>query len=81
MNHEIWFSSGFVGSDAISIIVLVGWLDYWIVVGSVDGLDPRGFLDRSEVIRGVHVIPAFAHGHTSSPSTARQPTENDELLY
>ncbi|KAF9455458.1 hypothetical protein BDZ94DRAFT_1278112, partial [Collybia nuda] len=52
-------------------------------VGFVDGVDPQafGFLDPSEVIRGVHMIPAFAHGHTSSllgPSIARQVTENDE---
>lgn len=52
-------------------------------VGFVDGHDPQafGFLDPSEVIRGVHLIPAFAHGRTSSslgPSIARSVTENNE---
>lgn len=42
-----------------------------------------GFLDPNEVIRGVHLIPAFAYGRTSdilgpNPSIARQPHENDE---
>lgn len=52
-------------------------------VGFVDGLDPQafGFLNPAEVIRGIHMIPAFAHGRTSSllgSSIARQPIENDE---
>lgn len=51
-------------------------------VGFVDGLDPEafGFLDPSEVIRGVHMIPGFAHGHTwgsLGPSIARKVPEND----
>lgn len=52
-------------------------------VGFVDSDNPEafGFLDPNEVIRGVHMIPAFAHGHTSdllAPSIARQAVENDE---
>lgn len=52
-------------------------------VGFVDSDDPQafGFLDPSEVIRGVHMIPAFAHGRTSNllgPSIARQAAENNE---
>jgi hypothetical protein len=46
-----------------------------------DEQDPFGFLDPNVVIRGVHLIPAFAHGRTSEklpPSIARQPSENDE---
>lgn len=44
-------------------------------------IDAFGFLDPNEVVRGVHLIPAFAYGHTSDllgPSIARQPSENDE---
>ena len=40
-----------------------------------------GFLDPQEVIRGVHLIPAFARGHTSErlgPSIACQEREADE---
>ena len=40
-----------------------------------------GFLDPEQVIRGVHLIPTFARGHTSErlgPSITCQPTENDE---
>jgi len=40
-----------------------------------------GFLDPKEVIRGVHLLPAFAHGRTSdylAPSIARQPSEKRE---
>jgi hypothetical protein len=39
------------------------------------------FLDPQEIIRAVHLIPAFAYGRTSSllsPSIARQPSENNE---
>ena len=48
---------------------------------AVDSADAFGFLDPNEIIRGVHLIPAFAHGRTSdllAPSIARQPSENDE---
>ncbi len=40
-----------------------------------------GFLDPAQVIRGVHLIPAFACGRTSGylgPSIARSLSENDE---
>ena len=40
-----------------------------------------GFLDPTVVIRGVHLIPVFAHGKTTellAPSVARQPMEKDE---
>ena len=40
-----------------------------------------GFLNPSDIIRAVHLIPAFAHGKTSQllgPSMARQPHENNE---
>ena len=43
--------------------------------------EPFGFLDPNEVIRGVHLIPAFAYGRTKdilAPSIARQPQEKDE---
>ena len=46
-----------------------------------DEQEQFGFLDPSEVIRGAHLIPAFAHGRTSAaltPSIARQPSEHDE---
>jgi hypothetical protein len=39
------------------------------------------FLDPKEVIRGVHLLPAFAHGQTLAnlaPSIARQPSEKHE---
>ena len=52
-------------------------------IGFVEGNDsPQfGFLDPLVVIRGVHLIPAFAHGRTSDvlgPSIARHEDENDE---
>ncbi|GLB33254.1 hypothetical protein LshimejAT787_0101380 [Lyophyllum shimeji] len=52
-------------------------------VGFVDSAEPEafGFLDPADVIRAVHMIPAFAFGHTSdllAPSIARQLVENDE---
>ena len=52
-------------------------------VGFIPEDDPAafGFLDPEQIVRGVHLIPAFARGHTSErlgPSIARQPTENDE---
>jgi hypothetical protein len=61
----------------------VGTLVWAIPCWFVDSLDPEafGFLDPGEVIRGVHIIPAFAHGRTSDllgPSISRQPAENDK---
>ncbi|KAF8874231.1 hypothetical protein BD779DRAFT_1476607 [Infundibulicybe gibba] len=58
-------------------------------VGFIDSNeDPEGafgFLDPNEVIRGVHLIPAFAHGRTTSllaPSIIRPPREkNKDWLY
>lgn len=52
-------------------------------IGFVDGQDPDafGFLDPELVIRGVHLIPAFADGRTKEllgRSIARQPTEKHE---
>jgi hypothetical protein len=52
-------------------------------LGFLDSDDPFafGFLDPKEVIRGSHLIPAFAHGRTADllpPSIARQPSEDDE---
>jgi hypothetical protein len=49
----------------------------------VSGENPEafGFVDPSQIIRAVHLIPAFMHGRTSEllgPSIARQPKENDE---
>jgi hypothetical protein len=44
------------------------------------GPDAFGFIDPAQVIRGVHVIPGFAHGSTANllpPSIARQPCEGD----
>ncbi|KAG1849714.1 hypothetical protein F4604DRAFT_1971016, partial [Suillus subluteus] len=44
------------------------------------GADAFGFVDPAQVIRGVHVIPGFAHGSTANllpPSIARQPCEGD----
>lgn len=43
--------------------------------------EPFGFLDPSEIIRAVHLMPAFAYGRTQGllgHSIARQPSENDE---
>lgn len=40
-----------------------------------------GFLDPAEVIRAVHLMPAYAHGKTSElmgPSISRQPKDGDE---
>ncbi|KAL6307654.1 hypothetical protein BKA93DRAFT_48405 [Sparassis latifolia] len=53
-------------------------------IGFVDAADPDtfGFLDPNDIIRAVHLIPAFAHGHTSDllpgPSIARRISDNDE---
>jgi hypothetical protein len=52
-------------------------------LGFMDSEDPGafGFLDPKEVIRGVHLMPAFAFGRTSellAPSIARQPREKDK---
>jgi hypothetical protein len=53
-------------------------------IGFVPSDDPNafGFLDPKEVLRGVHLIPSFASGRTSSllgPSIVRtQGSENDE---
>lgn len=54
-------------------------------VGFVDATDPNGsppfgFLDPAVVIRGVQMMPGFAHGRTSGllgPSIVRQPAEKD----
>jgi len=53
-------------------------------IGFVDSTDPAafGFLDPREVIRGIHLIPAFMFGQTSkllsrSPM-ARDKNENDK---
>jgi hypothetical protein len=52
-------------------------------VGFVDAEDPDafGFLDPKDVLRGVHIIPAFAHGKTDEllgRSIAGLPQEEDE---
>ena len=52
-------------------------------VGFVDGEDEAafGFLDPEQVIRAVHLMPAFHHGRGTSnlkPSIARPLTEKDE---
>lgn len=52
-------------------------------LGFIDSTDDGafGFLDPNEIIRAVHLIPAFTHGKTTEflgPSIARQPKENDE---
>jgi hypothetical protein len=52
-------------------------------VGFIDSTDEGafGFLDPNEIIRAVHLIPAFRHGKTFEllgPSIARQPKEEDE---
>ena len=53
-------------------------------VGFVDGEDPATFrlLDPQEVICGIHLIPAFAHGQTAdlllSSSMACMQHENDK---
>jgi hypothetical protein len=49
----------------------------------VDAEDPDafGFLDPKDVLRGAHLIPAFAHGKTDEllgASIARLPHEEDE---
>jgi len=45
-----------------------------------DDVGAFGFLDPKDVIRGVHLIPAFAHGRTDELlplSIARQPKDHD----
>ena len=47
----------------------------------LEGPEALGFLDPKEIIRAVHLIPAFAHGHCTDllgPSIVRQPKENNE---
>jgi hypothetical protein len=55
-------------------------------IGFMDSRDDGafGFLDPSEVIRGVHLVPAFGYGQASDllpPSIARQVHENDKDWY
>ncbi|KAF9472522.1 hypothetical protein BDN70DRAFT_818524, partial [Pholiota conissans] len=48
---------------------------------NIEDYMPFGFLDPINVIRGCHVIPAFAYGQTDDllpPSIACLPTENDK---
>ena len=50
-------------------------------VDDPDMPEPFSFLDPKDVIRGIHLIPAFAHGHTAdllTPSIVHQPEENNE---
>lgn len=52
-------------------------------IGFVPQEDPLvfGFLDPQEIIRAVHLIPAYTHGRSPDalgPSLARHPRENDE---
>ena len=52
-------------------------------LGFIDSEDSGafGFLDAQQIIRGVHLIPAFNHGKTTEllgVSMARQPKENHE---
>jgi hypothetical protein len=52
-------------------------------LGFIPSEDPGafGFIDPKHIIRGIHLIPAFAHGHTSeymSPSITRHPSDNNE---
>lgn len=56
-------------------------------VGFVPATDPSafGFLDPSQVVRGSHLIPAYAHGRTSDllrgPSLARPEGEPNDWEY
>ncbi|KAG0691971.1 hypothetical protein DFH29DRAFT_818501 [Suillus ampliporus] len=52
-------------------------------LGFIPSEDPGAFvfIDPKNIIRGIHLIPAFAFGHTSeylSPSIIRHPSDNDE---
>jgi hypothetical protein len=50
-------------------------------IPAIDSADAFGFLDPNEIVRGVHLIPAFAHRRTSTllpPSIVRQPSEDDQ---
>ena len=52
-------------------------------IGFVNDEDPDafGFIAPEQVIRGVHLIPAFHHGKTTEylePSIVRPPSDNDE---
>jgi hypothetical protein len=50
-------------------------------VGFLPGIESLGFLDPTEIIRAVHLIPAFAHGRCNDllgPSIVRQPKENHQ---
>jgi hypothetical protein len=63
-----------------------GWKSkrlHWIRFVNGDDDTAFGFLDPREVIRGVHLIPAFQHGQTSDllpPSKIARPlgSDNDE---
>lgn len=52
-------------------------------LGFISSEDPGafGFIDPKNIIRGIHLIPAFSFGHTSeylSPSIIRHTSDNDE---
>ena len=58
-----------------------GWKSKCLHRVGFDEQDQFGFLDPNDVIRGVHLIPTFAHGYTPDKlgsSIARQPNENNE---
>lgn len=46
--------------------------------------EPFGFIDRADVVRGVHLIPAFAYGTTDEglgTSSVRQPLNGETVDY
>lgn len=69
---------------AVADNILSGWeVSRLHLIGFVPETDPYafGFIDPNEVIRGVHLIPAFHHGRTPSllgPSIARKKEDKDE---
>lgn len=61
-----------------------GWREKQLhQVGFIPSSDPGafGFINPKQIIRGVHLIPAFMKGHTTDllpPSIIWHPSENDE---
>lgn len=50
-------------------------------IGDMQDSPSFGFLDPANVIRGAHIIPAFAYGRTNKflgPSLIRSPEDNDD---
>jgi hypothetical protein len=76
-----WFGRdmSFKGGFSSKRLHRIGFLNYDF--DSERGCQCFGFIDPDQVIRGVHLIPAYDHGHTEKylgPSFARREEEGDE---